>query len=206
MDYKKPKLLLHACCGVCGSWIPQKLGRDFKVAPYFFNPNIWPEEEYERRLGAAWQVAKNLSLQLIEGEYEPQRWFEAVRGREQDHEGGERCEICFGYRLRETAKYAKECGFEFFATTLTIGRNKRAAVINPIGEKWAKHFGIKFLVCDFKKDGGQERTREEARRLNLYRQNYCGCAYSANRNMDECRELTKSRSSGEVRLKEVSHG
>lgn len=175
MDFKKPKLLLHTCCGVCGAWVPKKLASDFEVTLYFFNPNIHPKEEYQKRLEAVRQVAKDLKLELVEGVYETEKWFEIARGHERDPEGGERCEICFDYRLSRTAKYAKECGFEFFATTLTI---KRAAVINPIGEKWAKHFGIKFLAEDFKKGGGQECTHQEAHRLNLYRQKYCGCLYS----------------------------
>lgn len=178
MNIGKPKLLLHVCCGVCGSWVIKKLSRDFETCLYFFNPNIHPEEEYRRRLDAVKRVADEIGAELVLGKYQPDGWLTLVRGREADPEGGERCEMCFGLRLGETAKYAKEHGFEYFASTLTVGRNKKASVINPLGEKWAKQFGLTFLAEDFKKRGGQEKTHEESHRLNLYRQNYCGCPYS----------------------------
>lgn len=178
MSQNKPKLLLHTCCGVCGSWVPESLLTDFEVDLFFFNPNIQPEEEYARRRDAARQVADSLNLKFIEKNYKPEKWLLSVRGHEGDPEGGERCKICFDFRLKEVAKYAKENGYDYFATTLTVGRNKKADVINPLGEKWANHFGIKFLARDFKKSGGQEKTDKESRRLHLYRQNYCGCIFS----------------------------
>ncbi|MFA5413375.1 MAG: epoxyqueuosine reductase QueH [Patescibacteria group bacterium] len=174
----KPKLLLHICCGVCGAWIPKKLSADFDVTLYFFNPNIAPEEEYKKRLEAARRVAGEAKVELVEGKYQPEEWLALVHGHEADPESSERCEMCFSLRLGETAKYAKENNFEYFASTLTVGRNKKAAVINPLGEKWAKQFGLKFLAEDFKKGGGQVETDKESRRLGLYRQNYCGCIYS----------------------------
>jgi predicted adenine nucleotide alpha hydrolase (AANH) superfamily ATPase len=178
MPLAKPKLLLHICCGVCGAWIPKKLASEFDVALYFFNPNISPKEEYQKRLAAARQAADEAGVKLVEGPYQPKEWLALVRGHENDPEGSERCEMCFGLRLGETAKYAKENNFEYFASTLTIGRNKKAVVINPLGEKWAKQFGLKFLAEDFKKGGGQTETDRESHRLNLYRQNYCGCVFS----------------------------
>jgi predicted adenine nucleotide alpha hydrolase (AANH) superfamily ATPase len=176
----KPRLLLHICCGVCGAWVPRKLSANFDVTLYFFNPNIAPEEEYKKRLAAAYQAADGAGVKLIEGLYKPEDWLRVVRGLENEPEGGKRCEICFDYRLREAARYAKENGFEFFASTLTIGRNKKATVINPLGEKRAAQFGLKFLAEDFKKGGGQFETDKESRRLGLYRQNYCGCIFSKN--------------------------
>ncbi len=178
MSIKKSKLLLHICCGVCGAWVPKELAQNFDVALYFFNPNIYPRGEYERRFLAAQRVADEASVELIKGLYDEEKWRKAVRGYENEPEGGKRCEICFDYRLRETARYAEEHGFEYFATTLTMGRNKKALVINPIGEKLAKEFSIKFLAKDFKKGGGQAETDRVSHRLNLYRQNYCGCVYS----------------------------
>lgn len=148
---------------------------------YFFNPNIAPEEEYERRLEAARRAAAEAKVEIVLGQYQPEEWLALVRGHEKDPEGSERCEMCFSLRLGETAKYAAENGFEFFASTLTVGRNKKAAVINPLGEKWAKQFGLKFLAEDFKKGGGQVETDKESHRLNLYRQNYCGCVFSMRR-------------------------
>ena len=178
MNLEKPKLLLHICCGVCGAWIPRKLGERFNVTLYFLNSNIHPVEEYAKRLEAARQAAREAGAELIEGSYQPKEWLTLMRGHDHDPEGFERCEMCFDLRLGETAKYAKEHGYQYFASTLTVGRNKKAAVINPLGEKWAKQFGLKFLAEDFKKRGGQEKTHEESHRLNLYRQNYCGCVFS----------------------------
>lgn len=158
--------------------MPKKLAEKFSVALYFFNPNISPEEEYQKRLVAARQAADEAGVKLVEGPYQPKKWLALVRGRENDPEGSERCEMCFSLRLGETAKHAKENNFEYFASTLTIGRNKKAAVINPLGEKWAEQFGLKFLAEDFKKGGGQVETDKESHRLGLYRQNYCGCVFS----------------------------
>ncbi len=151
------------------------------MALYFFNPNIAPAEEYKKRLETARQAASEAKVELVEGQYQPEKWLALMRGHEVDPEGGERCEMCFGLRLGETAKYAKENDFEYFASTLTVGRNKKAAMINPLGEKWAKQFGLKFLAEDFKKGGGQVETDRESHRLGLYRQNYCGCIYSIKR-------------------------
>jgi hypothetical protein len=178
MNLSKPKLLLHICCGVCGAWIAQALSQNFEVSLFFFNPNIFPEEEYKRRLKAAEEISREAKVELVEGRYQLEEWLTLVRGHESDPEGGARCEMCFSLRLGETAKYAKENIFEYFASTLTIGRNKKAVVINPLGEKWAKQFGLKFLAEDFKKGGGQAKTDKESRRLHLYRQNYCGCIFS----------------------------
>ena len=146
---------------------------------YFLNSNIHPGEEYARRLEAARLSAREAGVQLEEGNYQPKEWLTLMHGHEGDPEGAERCEMCFDLRLGETAKYAKENGYQYFSSTLTVGRNKKAAVINPLGEKWARQFGLKFLSEDFKKGGGQIETDRESHRLNLYRQNYCGCIFSA---------------------------
>jgi len=178
MASAKKKLLLHTCCGVCGSWIAEKLSKDYDVTIYFYNPNIYPEDEYKRRRDASQAVAESLGIGFIEGEYSPGGWFEGVRGLEQEPEGGNRCCVCFDYRLERTARYAKENNFNAFATTLTIGRNKRADVINPIGDQWAKQYGLKFVGGDWKKEGGQVETDKKSQELGIYRQNYCGCKYS----------------------------
>ena len=177
----KEKLLLHICCGVCGAWVAKELSRDFEVSLYFFNPNIWPEEEYKKRLDTVDKVSKEHKLSLISGDYCNDLWLEAVAEFKDQPEGGKRCEACFDFRLGEAARYAKENDFYWFASTLTVGRNKRAEIINPIGKRWAKDFGVNFLDRDFKKEGGQENTNQESKKLNLYRQNYCGCIYSLDR-------------------------
>jgi hypothetical protein len=175
---KRPRLLLHTCCGVCGAWVPEMLSGEYLVTIFYFNPNIFPKDEYNRRQEAARLVAKKIEIEFIEGEYDHGKWLEAIRGLEQEPEGGKRCLICFDYRLSETARYAKKHGFDFFASTLTIGRNKRADIINPIGEKWAKKLGIKFLAEDWKKQGGQVETEKKSKEMDIYRQNYCGCEFS----------------------------
>ena len=178
MKSEKLKLLLHTCCGVCGAWVPELLSKDFVVDLYFFNPNIHPKDEYARRLEAAQRASHALNLKLIEGEYNPKPWLEAVRGFESEPEGGKRCAICFDFRLRQTALFAKREGHEYFASTLTIGRNKPAFIIDEIGQEWAKEFGIKFFSGDWKKKGGQVESDKRAHKMGLFRQNYCGCVYS----------------------------
>lgn len=175
---EKLKLLLHTCCGICGAWIPEKLSREYDVTIFYFNPNIHPHEEYEKRLAAVREVARVLDLPFIEGAYEPREWFTAVRGLASEREGGARCPLCFELRLRHTAEEAKRLGFDYFATTLTVGRFKPAAVINPIGERIAAEVGVKFLAGDFKKQGGEMESQKRGHELGLYHQNYCGCVYS----------------------------
>ena len=177
-NLKKPKLLLHTCCGICGAWIPEKLSQDFNVTIFYFNPNIHPREEYEKRVEAVRQMSEFLKLPMIEGEYHPSVWFDKVRGLANEREGGARCTVCFEVRLRQTAEAAKRLGFDYFATTLTVGRFKPAAIINPIGEKIATEVGIKFLAGDFKKQGGEMASQKRGKELGIYHQNYCGCVYS----------------------------
>ena len=178
MSDKKPKLLLHTCCGVCGAWVPEMLLQDYEITMYYFNPNISPIEEYDKRRDAVKIIADKLDIDFIEGEYDHKAWLVAVRGLEHEQEGGKRCPVCFSYRLENTAEYAKNHGFEYFATTLTIGRNKRADVINPIAEDWASRYKVKFLSGDWKKKGGQEESNKKSHEHGIYRQDYCGCEFS----------------------------
>ena len=174
----RKKLLLHTCCGTCGAWIPQMLAQDFAVDLFYFNPNIHPREEYARRLADVEKVAEALNLKLIADEYDPRAWFGAVRDLIQEPEGGKRCPVCFELRLRRTAEYAREHGYDCFATNLTIGRNKRADVINPMGERLAVEYGVEFLARDFKKQAGFEKSCRHSDTFGVVRQNYCGCVYS----------------------------
>lgn len=175
---EKKKLLLHTCCGVCGAWVPEMLSKDYEVTVYFYNPNVFPKEEYEKRRDAAKTIADKLGLDFVEGEYDHNGWLEVVRDLEHEPEGGKRCPVCFTYRLEHTAEYAKSKGFDYFATTLTIGRNKRADVINPIAENLAEKYGVKFLSGDWKKKGGQEQSNKKSQEHGIYRQDYCGCEFS----------------------------
>lgn len=145
---------------------------------FFYNPNIFPDAEYQKRLSAIKEWADKNKFEFIVGEYNNQDWLEAVKGLENEPEGGARCPVCFRFRLEGAAKYAKENGFEIFATTLTSGRNKRADIINPIGLKLAEEYGLKFYEADWKKQGGQEISRKMSIDSGIYRQHYCGCEFS----------------------------
>jgi len=174
----KPKLLLHVCCGVCSSWIVEQLTCSFEVTIFFFNPNIHPEEEFRTRLNDTKRVAVDLGVEVIEGKYIPEDWFGCIKGYESEPEGGSRCELCFDFRLNETARKAREGGYDFFGTTLTIGRNKKVSVINPIGAKIGCKHKINFLSGNFKKYGGLEKSYVCSDEMGIVRQDYCGCVFS----------------------------
>ena len=174
----RPSLLLHICCAPCGAPVTQELSRDFSVTGYFYNPNIQPIAEYQRRLNEVKRYWAENQWPLIIGEYNVSQWFEAVKGLEQEPEGGQRCQVCYQYRLAQTAKLAKKQGIEHFATTLTISPHKSAAVINQIGQELAEQFGVKFYVADFKKNNGFLKSVQISKQAGFYRQNYCGCVFS----------------------------
>ena len=179
-----PRILLHSCCGPCSSYCIKALSEHFLVTVHWFNPNIHPIEEYQKRLETQQKLinlidAKN-SVQLLCDEYIPNKFFELTQGLENEKEGGLRCEICFKQRLEKTAQIAKEQGFDFFTTTLTVSPHKDAQKINFIGEELSKKYGIKFLPSDFKKKNGYLQSIELSKKYGLYRQNYCGCIFSVN--------------------------
>ena len=173
-----PKLLLHICCGPCATTVIERLCDDYSVTGYFYNPNIHPEDEYRRRLKAAREVTGKFGIPLIEGTYEPEIFFDAVRGLENEPENGARCPVCYRLRLAETARVAAGNSFGLIASTLTVGPQKKASVINPIGEEEAECAGLKFLPGDWKKKEGFRRSCELSREYGLYRQEYCGCLFS----------------------------
>ncbi|PIT90230.1 MAG: recombinase [Candidatus Komeilibacteria bacterium CG10_big_fil_rev_8_21_14_0_10_41_13] len=172
------QLLLHVCCGPCAIYVAKKLSEDYKVTLFFYNPNIWPEEEYLRRLGAVQGWADKADFELAVGQFNQEDWFKAVQGLENEPEGGARCPLCFKLRLEQAAKYAKENNFPAFASTLTIGRNKKAEIINPIGLQLAQDHGLEFIAGDWKKQGGQEESCRLVKETDMYRQHYCGCKFS----------------------------
>lgn len=177
-----PTLLLHSCCAPCSSYVLKYLSDYFRITLLYFNPNISPEEEYIKRVGEQKRLISELPVRnpvsFIEGRYEPSEFYEAVRGYENEPEGGERCFICYELRLCEAAKYAAEGGFDYFATTLSISPLKNAAKINEIGERVGARFGVKHLPSDFKKKEGYKQSVELSAQYGLYRQNFCGCVYS----------------------------
>lgn len=180
-----PTLFLHSCCAPCSSYCLEYLCKYFAITVFYYNPNISREEEYrkrveeQKRLIAAYNEAgKGYTIQVIEGDYEPKLFFEMAKGYETCPEGGERCFKCFDLRLRKTAEAAKAGGYDYFATTLTISPLKNAEKINEIGQKLADQYRVSWLPSDFKKKNGYKRSVELSAEYELYRQDYCGCAYS----------------------------
>ena len=170
------KVLLHICCGVCAAGVVERLSREgHEVTGLFYNPNIHPQEEYQRRLEATRRVAKELGFPLVAGPYTPAEWFAATSSLENEPEGGGRCAVCFRLRLKKTCLYLPDYGADAFTTTLTVSPHKSASVVNQIGQEIG---GDRFLVRDFKKQAGFQRATELAKKWALYRQNYCGCTYS----------------------------
>ena len=170
------KVVLHICCAVCAAGaVKSLLEEGHQVLGFLYNPNIYPVDEYQRRLEAAHRVARELYFKLEEGIYNPEGWLEATINLENEPEGGKRCAVCFEYRLLETYRFMIKRGGDAFTTTLTVGPSKSAAVINNIGYNIG---GEQFLARDFKKKDGFKRAIALSRQWELYRQNYCGCIYS----------------------------
>lgn len=174
----KPKLLLHICCAGCGAYASQILRQDYEVSLFFYNPNIWPAGEYKKRTAEAEKIAREFKLELVKGQYEHDKWLKAVRGHAGDPERGERCLICYKFRLGAAAARAKKLNCDYLTTTLTASPHKNALVINEIGEQAARRYGLKFLNQDLKKQDGFKKSSVLSRELGLYRQNYCGCEFS----------------------------
>ena len=177
-----PRLLLHSCCAPCSSYVLEYLSDYFEITVFYYNPNISPAEEYEKRAAEQQHLIRELPakhpIHLVVGAYEPERFYAVSRGLEQVPEGGERCFRCFRLRLEEAAKMAAEGGFDYFATTLTISPLKNAQKLNEIGEELSELYKVEHLPSDFKKNNGYKRSVELSALYGLYRQNYCGCVFS----------------------------
>lgn len=177
-----PTLILHVCCAPCSSYCLEYLSQYFRITVFYYNPNIYPSEEYQQRVAEVKRLISEMTFKhpvdFIEGRNDPAEFCSAVKGHEKDREAGERCFICYRQRLYETALKGKETGFDYFTTTLSISPLKNAEKINEIGQQIEKELGIKHLPSDFKKKNGYKRSIELSKEHNLYRQNYCGCIYS----------------------------
>ena len=173
------KILLHACCGICSAY-PVSFLKDagYEVVVYFYNPNIYPDVEYQKRLEAEKILCENSGVELIVEEYNQEEFFDYVKGFETEPEKGLRCDKCFELRLMKTANKAKELGIENFTTSIVISPYKNFQKLSTIGEEIASKTGINFLAIDFKKKDGFLKTNKIANSLSLYRQNYCGCKFS----------------------------
>jgi len=180
----RPKLLLHSCCGPCSSYVLEYMTQYFDIGLFYFNPNIWPEEEYEKRRSEQLRLLKEAHFAagviVMDSEYDQQQFYDAVRGYENEPERGARCTECFRLRLTETAKAAKANGFDYFTTTLTVSPHKDSQILNKLGESIAAEYGIAYLCSDFKKRKGFDRSLELSEEYSLYRQEYCGCVFSLN--------------------------
>ena len=177
----KKSLLLHSCCAPCSSSCIERLKENFNLTIYFYNPNLDSEEEYLLRLKEQVRLCELLDIDYLLEDYNNSDFISVAKGYESYFEGGARCERCFNLRLNKTAEKAKEKGFDYFATTLTVSPLKNAQKINQIGLEIEKKVGVNFLPTDFKKKGGYSRSIELSKEYNLYRQNYCGCVYSKER-------------------------
>lgn len=180
-----PTLFLHSCCAPCSSYCLEYLSEYFSITVFYYNPNIFPAEEYEDRVNEQERLIAELNaagvkheIRLVKGDYRPEDFYASAKGLEKEPEGGARCTECFKLRLYESAKLAKEGGYDYFTTTLTISPLKDAERLNQIGEEAAAAYGVKFLNSDFKKKNGYRRSIELSKEHDLYRQNYCGCVYS----------------------------
>ncbi|WP_454970157.1 epoxyqueuosine reductase QueH [Eubacterium sp.] len=183
-----PKLFLHSCCAPCSSYTLEYLSNYFDITVYYFNPNISPKAEFDKRYAEQKRLIEALPskhpIKLVRGEYDYNDFLEIAKGYEDVPEGGERCFRCYRMRLESTAKLAKEQGFDYFCTTLSISPLKNSQKINEIGCEIAEKYGIKWLPSDFKKKEGYKRSIELSREYQLYRQNFCGCVFSKE-NKDE---------------------
>lgn len=177
-----PSLLLHSCCAPCSSYVLEYLSEYFNITILFYNPNISPEQEFIKRADELRRLISEMPLKnnvkFIEGSYDSDRFYHMSKGLEHMKEGGERCFKCYRLRLEEAAKAAKNGGFDYFTTTLSISPHKNAQILNQIGGELAAKYGVNYLFSDFKKKNGYKRSCELSEEYSLYRQNYCGCVYS----------------------------
>ena len=188
-EEKVPTLLLHSCCAPCSSYVLEYLSNYFRITVLYYNPNIYPESEYSKRIieqqtliGA---MRTTYPVQFIAGSYDKEKFYAMAKGLEEVKEGGVRCFQCYELRLREAAEIAKAGGYDYFTTTLSISPLKNAAKLNEIGLKLAEEYGVAYLTSDFKKKNGYKRSVELSAQYGLYRQDYCGCEFSMRQRLEE---------------------
>lgn len=190
-----PTLLLHSCCGPCSSYCLEYLSNHFKITVFYYNPNIYPKEEYFFRVEEQRKLNEKINgkypIDMIVGKYDVARFYKIVKGMEKMKEGSERCHNCYELRLREAATLAKRENFDYFTTTLTISPHKNSQILNEIGERVAEEVGAKHLPSDFKKKNGYKRSVELSLQFGMYRQDYCGCIFSK-KEREEFKELKKN--------------
>lgn len=172
------RLLLHSCCGPCSSGVVEGLTPNYDVTVFFYNPNVYPAAEYEKRAETQRKYLDAMNISYVICDYNPDEYENEIKGLEAEPEGGSRCLKCFKVRLKKTAEYAKSHGYDAFTTTLSVSPHKDYVAINKIGKELEKEYGVKFLEANFKKNDGYLKSIQNSKKYNLYRQNYCGCKYS----------------------------
>ena len=181
-EERVPKLLLHSCCAPCSSYVLEYLSQYFEITVFYYNPNIYPESEYTKRIWEQQKLIDELPakhpISFMAGPYDKERFYEMASGLEHVKEGGARCMKCYELRLREAAKIAKNAGFDYFTTTLRISPLKTAERLNEIGQRLGEEYEVEYLLSDFKKKNGYKRSIELSKIYGLYRQDYCGCEFS----------------------------
>ena len=181
-EERVPKLLLHSCCAPCSSYVLEYLSQYFEITVFYYNPNIYPESEYTKRIWEQQKLIDELPakhpISFMAGPYDKERFYEMASGLEHVKEGGARCIKCYELRLREAAKIAKNAGFDYFTTTLSISPLKKAERLNEIGQRLGEEYEVEYLLSDFKKKNGYKRSIELSKIYGLYRQDYCGCEFS----------------------------
>ena len=181
-ENRVPKLLLHSCCAPCSSYVLEYLSNYFYITVFYYNPNIYPDEEYTKRVEEQKRFIEKLPtkypVSFVEGDFEKNLFYDRIKGLEQEPEGGRRCEVCFELRLEKTAALAKEMGMDYFTTTLSISPMKNAQLLGEIGQRLSKKYQVAYLMSDFKKKNGYKRSVELSGAYGMYRQDYCGCVFS----------------------------
>ena len=194
-ENKVPTLLLHSCCAPCSSYCLEYLSQYFKITVFYYNPNIYPEEEYFKRVKEQQRFIERLPakypVSFVEGNYDKERFYQMAQGLEDVKEGGERCFRCYELRLRESAEIANKLHMDYFTTTLSISPLKNAEKLNEIGDRLSEEYGISYLNSDFKKKNGYKRSVELSEEYGMYRQYYCGCVFSKKQRDEEIAEKRK---------------
>lgn len=194
----KPKLLLHSCCAPCSTAVIERLYNDFDITIFYYNPNIYPESEYEKRKNEElkyidiFNSSHSEKIKFLDCDYDKEAFYNKTKGLEGEREGGARCSVCFALRLEKTATIAKDNGYDIFGTTLSVSPHKNSEILNQIGKSVSDKLGLPYLESNFKKQDGYKRSIELSKENNLYRQNYCGCEFALKFQREEHPEsLTK---------------
>lgn len=181
-EQRIPSLLIHSCCAPCSSYVLEYLSEYFKITVFYYNPNIYPESEYTKRIAEQQKLIRDMEFRypvsFLAGEYDKEKFYEMAAGMEDLKEGGARCMKCYELRLSEAARQAVAGRFDYFTTTLSISPMKNAQKLNEIGIRVGEEYGVKYLISDFKKKNGYKRSIELSKEYGLYRQDYCGCEFS----------------------------